>query len=55
MSEIVIKISQNLARELYAFATAPRIVAQTMSNASREELAAAMHPILAKAEKKAAK
>ena len=49
--KIVIEISQELARELYAFATTPRIVAQTMSNAAREELAKAMHPVVGKAAK----
>lgn len=51
MSDIVIKISQKLARELYSFAMAPRIVVQTMSNESRKELAEVMHPVVEKTEK----
>jgi hypothetical protein len=46
MDEIVIKLSQIAARELYQMAGAPRIVATTLSAATKEELLKAMRPVI---------
>lgn len=48
MANITVSLSQIAARELYELARAPRIVATTLSEATKDELLKAMRPVIEK-------